>query len=316
MKIVRNTLKYLVIALCIIILISTVGVEMIYTALLFNKHIDYTSIKEPSQYGITAIEHDVTTEDNYRIHIYEVETEQPKAVVLYLSGIQQPSVTYFYSHSQMLKENGYASILIDVRGHGKSEGNRIDFGIEEVKDVQAVVDFVKEQDIYRDVPIVVHGVSMGGAIAVTSASLIPEIDGLIAMSAFASWADVCKMELGHMGYNSTIQEIAAPFIHINGFWRYGFDYFNNRPKEAIKQIGDKPTFIMHAYGDTTVPIENMYKIKENHNGKNLHIWVRPSSAHLVVEGNKIADPFSDTEYCTNVLSFLEKYFGNNDIGEN
>lgn len=47
-----------------------------------------------------------------------------------------------------MKEKGYASILLEVRGHGQSEGNQISLGYKETYDVDAVVKYIKSQEKY------------------------------------------------------------------------------------------------------------------------------------------------------------------------
>jgi uncharacterized protein len=66
----------------------------------------------------------------------------------------------------MLLDEGYASILLEMRVHGESEGEVIALGYEEYLDVQAVVDYIKRNHSYSGVPIVVYGLAMGGAAAV------------------------------------------------------------------------------------------------------------------------------------------------------
>lgn len=143
-----------------------------------NRHINYLGyvtndfplqdVYQAKDFNLKENQMFLRTEDGLKVWVSEITTTHPKAVIIYLSGIVQPSVTYFYGHAKFMQDHGYASILLEVRGHGKSDGNRICLGYGEVKDVKAVVDYINSQEKYRDVPIVVPGVSMGGAIAVNS----------------------------------------------------------------------------------------------------------------------------------------------------
>jgi predicted alpha/beta-fold hydrolase len=164
-----------------------------------NQHVDYKGyatendplqdIYSASDYSLDETQMYFETQDGLNVWCSEIYAEKPKAVIIYLTGIVQPSITYFYGHAAWMKENGYATILLEVRGHGQSDGNRICLGYEETNDVRAVVNYIKSQKKYKDVPIVLHGVSMGGAIAVNAFGQIDEIDGLIAMSAYSSFED-------------------------------------------------------------------------------------------------------------------------------
>ena len=165
-----------------------------------NRHVNYLGyvtidfplqdIYQAKDFNLKENQMYLRTEDGLKIWASEITTTHLKAVIIYLSGIVQPSVTYFYGHAKFMQNNGYASILLDVRGHGKSDGKRICLGYDEVKDVKAVVDYINSQEKYKDVPIVVQGASMGGAIAVNSFGQLKDIDALIAMSAYSSFEDV------------------------------------------------------------------------------------------------------------------------------
>lgn len=153
--------------------LSMMVAPFIAMPILLNRHVDYKSyatedyplqdIYFASDYSTEEKQMYLTTQDGLNIWCSEIFVEKPKAVIIYLTGIIQHSITYFYGHAELMKENGYASILLEVRGHGQSDGNRICLGYEEVNDVRAVVDYIKSEEKYKNVPIVLHGVSMGGA---------------------------------------------------------------------------------------------------------------------------------------------------------
>jgi len=93
-----------------------------------------------------------------------------------------------------------------MRAHGESEGNMICLGYKEFLDTKAIVQYIKNDSTYRNVPVVVFGLSMGGVTAINSIGEIPEIDGLISLSAYSSWEEVfCEL----MAYQN-------PFLAKNG----------------------------------------------------------------------------------------------------
>ncbi len=296
----------LLVIVILYLVISTVFVELAYNYLCFNEHIDYTDIRTAEDYELTSSEHDLITSDNFKIHIYEVDIEQPKGIIIMLSGITGPSVTHFYGQAKLVSEIGFASILIDARGHGKSDGNKVTIGIEDVKDVQAVVNYINLQEKYQDLPIVIMGLSMGGATAINAASTIDDIDALISLSAFSSWTDVNVDLVEISGWPRFIGDFLRPGIILHGFLNYGLDYFNIVPEKTIQQIGNKPILFIHNQYDTQVPIANNYRMLEAYNGNNAQVWIRDSYEHFVVKDNDIDYPFEDIEYCNRILEFLEE----------
>lgn len=287
---------------------SFLVVEIGYSNFGFNNHVSYTNIKSSVEHNLTVIEQDLCTEDDFKIHIYEVIIPQPKGVVIMLSGITGPSVTHFYGEAELVSTVGFASILVDARGHGKSAGDKVTLAIDDVKDVDAVVEYIKNNPQYKDLPIVVMGVSMGGATAVNAASLNPEIDGLIAMSAFSSWTDVCVDVIEVQGWPRWIGNLLRPSIAIHGFFNYGIDFFKIVPEKTIQQIGDKPILFIHCTKDKQVPIANHHRLLEKYTGNNAEVWIRDSDCHFVVNNNQINYPLEDSEYCNRILNFLSENF--------
>lgn len=294
-------------------------VPLIIVLFLTNGHVNYKGyatedyplqeIYDASDFELDAAELELITEDDYKLWASEVFIEQPKAVIIYLSGIRQPSVTYFYGHSKWMQKNGYASILLELRGHGQSEGHQICMGYQEVADVKAVVDYIKSQQKYNNVPIVLHGVSMGGAVAINSFGQIPEIDGLIAMSAYSSAEDIICDSMKQYHIPQFICDMEKPLFHIGLKLIFGENADILRPIEQIKNVGDRPAFLIACMGDTSVPSINTQRLMEN--APNCDFWFRDSSDHFIIDGSDFVNMEEDTEYCKKILSFLETKLATN-----
>jgi alpha/beta superfamily hydrolase len=299
------------IALLVIFIIwaplSLTLINKAYDCFGFREHVNYSDIKTAEDYGLSSTEHDLTTNDNIKIHIYEVDVESPKGIVIMLSGITQPSVTHFFGQAALVKQAGFASILVDARGHGQSSGNQITFGIRDIKDVKAVTDYIKQQPKYKDLPVIVMGVSMGGATAINAAATNEDIDGLIAISAFASWTDVCVDTMTVNNCPRIFGELMRPSIWLNGMINFGIEYSAIQPQNTIQHIGNKPVLLMHSTGDTQVPIQNYYKILANYVGEDITTATRDTTNHFFVNDNDISNPTGDSEYCELILTFLEKF---------
>ena len=146
----------------------------------------YQNVYRASDFGLKSIDHTLKTDDGELLWCSEVEVENPKCVIIYLGAMKEPSVTYFYGHAEMMKKLDYASFLLEVRAHGESSGRKLGLGYTEVEDVRTVVEYIKSVEKYQNVPIMLHGVSLGGTIAINATAQIPEVSGCIAMSPFAS----------------------------------------------------------------------------------------------------------------------------------
>lgn len=281
-----------------------------------NRHIDYLGYateKYPMQdiytaeeFGLEENQRYLTTDDGFKVWCSEIKVESPKAVILYLSGIDQPSVTYFYGHSKWMKSNGYATILLEVRGHGKSDGNKVCFGYEETKDVQAVVDYIRGLEEYEGVPIVIQGVSMGGASAINAFGQIEEIDAAIAMSAYSSTEEVVWDLEGQNYIPRILRWIQKPLIKVALEFCFGSEAVDEmKPIKQITKANGRPVLLIACSGDKGgVPAVSTQRLKNAY--EPAQVWIRDSWEHFVVKDCDFYHVEEDTEYCERILTFLNQ----------
>ena len=272
---------------------------------MINSHINFKTTYSADQFGITSGNMKLTTSDGLKIAAYEVFKPSPKAVVIFLSGIQNPSVTAFFGHAALLQKNGYASILCEMRAHGESEGDVICVGYKEYLDVKAVVEYIKSNDKYKNVPVVVYGFSMGGAAAINAVGEIPEIDGLVSMSAFSSWEDTFCDNMANMGMPKFICDVEKPFVKIYSGFKYGFNSINISPKNEIKKLGDRPALLYHSKEDSQIPFSSFERIIKNA-PEEVETWVKDGDFHFPTVS--FDRPEDDTEYSKLLISFLDRHF--------
>lgn len=307
-KRLKLILKIIVGVLLVVVLIILILIPPIIMKDMVNLHVNFNETYEASNFNLTATELVLTTTDGFDIAAYEVFAENPKAVVILISGIHNPSVTSFFGHARLLQEKGYASILYDMRAHGDSEGDTICLGYKEVLDTKAVVDYITSSEKYKEVPIVVFGVSMGGATAINSIGEIEEIDGVISSSAYASWEDAFYDNMLLMGAPMGYAWIQRPFVKLYTNFKYGFGTANITPEKEIKKLGDRPALLMHSKGDTQVPYESFTRIMKNA-PKHVETWIREGDMHFIVKEEDFFKPENDAAYEQKVIGFLEEHFG-------
>lgn len=309
----KKIIKILIFILCFII-IALILIPPIIVYFTIHGHVDYEVIEnhplqkiyKASDFDLTANDMTLQTEDGLNVWVSEVSIEKPKAVLIYLSGIRQPSVTYYYGHAKWMKENGYASFLLEVRGHGRSDGDMVCLGFEEVKDVEAVVTYIRQQEKYNDVPIVIQGVSMGGAISVNAFGQIPEIDGLIAMSAYSSFEDVVADTMRQYHIPEFICNIEKKLINLSLKVVFGKKVNELTPIKQVENIGDRPALFIASANDMDVLPKNMERLLEAA-PKHCKGWLRDSDSvgHFIILNHDIEHVDLDAEYCEKILSFLE-----------
>jgi fermentation-respiration switch protein FrsA (DUF1100 family) len=92
-------------------------------------------------------------------------------------------------HAALLHRAGLGALVLDLRGHGESEGPRNEFGWGAERDVIAAVGWLEGRPEVTG-RIGVLGLSMGAEVALTAAALDPRIQAVVAEGASArTWDD-------------------------------------------------------------------------------------------------------------------------------
>ena len=128
-------------------------------------------------------EEDLTNEGSVRIHMRSWSPDgQPRAVVVICHGVNSHGGQYVWTAEQFASR-GFAVFALDLRGRGKSEGERffISDVAEYVADLRGVIEIAKTRHAGKKVFLLGH--SAGGVVSCTFVLDHPEgVDGLICES--------------------------------------------------------------------------------------------------------------------------------------
>ena len=128
-------------------------------------------------------------ENSPKMHGFWLPNTSPNSpVILYLHG-NGGNVSSNLWHAKRFHSLGFAVLLVDYRGYGKSGG---DFPTEQqvYEDAQIMWDYLVQERGIKPHDIIVYGHSLGGAIAIDLASKNPQMAGLIIQGSFTSMADM------------------------------------------------------------------------------------------------------------------------------
>ncbi len=301
----KSRIKIVVVLAVIIMLIILVIVPHLIIGDMVNMHVSFETVYSAQDYGLEAKELWLETEDGLNIVTYFVPVENAQGSVIFLSGIHNPSVTAFYGHAKMLADWGYDSYLLEMRAHGESEGDVISLGFKEVLDVDAVVNYIVSSEM-KNKPIIVYGLSMGGAVAINSIGSNDNIDGVISLSAYSSFTDNFSDNMLMMNMPKFYVSLQKPFVTLYTSFKYGFDTTRLTPKNMIKNLGDRPALLIHSREDDQVPVENLSRILQNAPSHVNH-WIREGNYHMILDGLMFLEPWEDEEYRDFIFSFLSEF---------
>jgi alpha-beta hydrolase superfamily lysophospholipase len=174
--------------------------------------------------------------DDEQVHGWWIPSGQPTApVVLYLHG-NASNIGDLVNRARNYHRLGIAVLLIDYRGYGQSTGS-----FPNEAQVYADADAAwRYLTVTRGIPaddIVLHGQSLGGAIATELATRYPEAAGLIIESAPTSMRAVIR------------HHIPVQLIPLEAMLTQEFDTLTK-----VRSL-QMPVLIIHGTDDQTVPVQ-------------------------------------------------------------
>ena len=102
--------------------------------------------------------------------LYKKQKNKPRAVVIAVHGFHSGGLRDMGRFADMYARNGFDYLIISQRSHFDSEGEYLTFGAKESFDILDWADIVRK--IYApDIPIILHGVSMGAATVLIAAGI-------------------------------------------------------------------------------------------------------------------------------------------------
>ncbi|MFA7407885.1 MAG: alpha/beta fold hydrolase [Anaerolineaceae bacterium] len=157
-----------------------------------------------------------------------------------------------------LHRAGMGVLMIDLRGHGESEGKRYTFGAQERRDVLGAVDFLLGQGFAPGL-IGALGISLGGAAVIGAAADEPAIGVVVLESTFA--------DINALIEPNWKEESGLPMFFLPGvFWMWrvliGFDLRSVKPVEELARVPPRPILILHSRQDRMVDCSQAQALKD------------------------------------------------------
>ncbi len=148
-------------------------------------------------------------------------------------------------------------LAIDLRGHGKSEGDIVSLGYHEQKDVLAAVKFLKENSKTKDLPLYGLGTSMGAVSLLCAAVKTDAFKGLIIDSPFADFSEQFVRS-----YKARTDLPDVPFLWLAKlfyFWTTNARITDISPLNCASHM-KTPVLIVHARNDSVTPFSDSERL--------------------------------------------------------
>ena len=212
--------------------------------------------------------------DGVKIHGWWVQREGSPLATLFLHG-NGSNIAYYASHVQEIVAAGSSVLILDYRGYGKSSGRPGEQGL--YRDSEAGFIYLLGEG-YRAERIIIHGQSLGTAVAVDLASRRP-CAALILEAPFTSASDVA----------GTVVPFIGPLLVRS---------FNSLPKIPWIRV---PKLFIHGDRDDTVPLRLGQELFAAAQGPKT-FWIIPGAGH-----NDMLET-AGPEYRHRLTAFYESLF--------
>jgi len=213
-----------------------------------------------------------TTANGNKIDAWYSGVAVPRGTICLFHGLTA-NKSYYLSEANVFRAMGFNVVLLDFRGHGKSDGMKTTIGYNESEEVKLVYDFLKSRGEKR---IFLFGGSMGAvtiARAVSIYGLNPS--GIILEMPFNSLLDHIKARGRSFGFPQTI--FAVPVTCWIGI-ENSFGVFTHKTSVYARNI-NCPVLLQWGTKDHLVTLEETSVIFTNLASKNKKLVVYEEGTH-------------------------------------
>lgn len=196
----------------------------------------------------------ITADDGIKLHAMYLPAgeDQGKLAIIHHGFTSKAEDGLF--HIKAFYDMGYDVLALDLRAHGKSEGQYVGFGILDRFDTRCWIRYVRER-FGRDRKIILHGTSMGATtslMALGSPEVRQEISAVIADCAFTS-PDAIFSHVMKKDYHLP----AFPFMAVYNKMTKSNAGYRADEYSTLKALAENdsiPVLIIHGNEDKFVPV--------------------------------------------------------------
>lgn len=195
--------------------------------------------------------------------------------------------------AEIFRSLGFDTLLFDQRRFGQSQAPFGSLGLEEGKDVAALVEWVKKE-YGADKKIILHGVSMGAVSSMNALQHTSDVIGVLEDCGFST----VRQAVTNL-YRSMVP-LPNPFllpVVMRRAKKLGLNFEKNNPIDAVKNT-DVPVCVLHGDADKTVSVQCAKELR--------NVLKNPCSRVELFQGRGHGFAILDRErYCKIVADFLQ-----------
>lgn len=236
--------------------------------------------------------------DSIRMYVIPAQRQTQRTVVL-AHGYKDNAISMMHLGYMYHRQLGYNVVAYDQYAHGASQGDMIQMGWKDRKNL--IMCARKAQEMYGDT-IILHGISMGGATVMMASgdeALPQSVRVIVDDCGYTSVWDEYQGEI-----KNQFGLPAFPILHVTNIVSklvLGWSFTEASSVDAVSRT-QVPMLFIHGDNDTFVPTEMVNTVFQAHHGKKAK-WLAPGSVHA-----RSYHDYPD-EYTQRVQDFVDSVFG-------
>ena len=254
-------------------------------------------LEKPSDVGIDYRDVEVITQDGLHLAGWWISSQNGAALIVQ-HGYKMNRSAELLGIAALLAKRGYGVLLSSVRAHDVNGGEVISFGLEEMQDLTAWIEFVQQVDGVDPERIGIFGNSMGGSLAIQAAAQSTALKAVVAHSAVASIRSTVETSVRHFTGLPPF-----PFAPMIMFWVERDWNINPSVLDFTQWIDDlspRPVLLMQGGADVVIePSSGQLLYDAAREPK--EIWFEPTLDHVAFYDER------PEEFERRVVGFFDRY---------
>jgi pimeloyl-ACP methyl ester carboxylesterase len=213
--------------------------------------------------------------DGLRLRAWAAPGLPGRAAVLVAHGVGD-SLESFTEFGRSLRARGHPVLLLDMRGHGGSEGELSTLGGHEARDVRAALDYLRADPAGKNGTILM-GFSMGAVASLLASAGRDDVRAVVVEAPYDSYRDTIRHHAWLL-YRIPRWTPLVPLAIALAEWRAGFDADDVDAVAAARAIR-APLLAIVDGADDRMPEAVVRRIFDAHRGPR-RLWVVPEAGHV------------------------------------
>jgi uncharacterized protein len=249
----------------------------------------------PADVGLDYREVHLQSTDGIELAAWWIPPGRLSRAVVLVPGIEgNRSDPHVLQTAVVYAGEGYGVLMLDLRGQGRSAGERVTMGYREPRDVLGALDWLHGRG-YSPEHVVLHGFSMGGATVLRTAPGT----GVAAVVEDSAYADLPRILRQRLPEVSGLPAFFTPGVFLAGRIFLGIDPWAVRPERSAHSLCEEgmPLLVIHSKDDEVVPYGHAIRIGN----------ACPRAVVWTLEGYEHVGAYTHPEYRRRLLGFLKAH---------